>query len=1304
MAVFGRPVIGVGIRKEYLAMVRSRKRARQTRFRRPAPTLVVLLVAGLLAGNPALGSASLQATPEASPAASPEAVASAGAERVILFAADGMRPDLVNDYAADGAMPVMADLMQNGVTGDNGMVQAFPPNTGVGWHTIATGTYPGEHGSTNNTFHRTGEADFSNSSSAYEPGILQADHIGQAAERAGKTVVAVEWVGARSLDPALEGPVVDFRSFYSDRGVLTNYDIPGEQADRFGVTNQRVDLQEATGWSNVPESFSPAMEQTLTLTNTAFPVENNVDRAYALYIYDSSDDGETNYDHVLVVPGSSPITQDTAPAEEPATPIKDLQTDGAKDGNNAVGDLATGDWADIKVTLTGEMDGNTAGFYVKAVELAPDLSQFRLYYTSIARANASYTGCDQDACQNFDETLASEFPTSIAADFAPLEAGIIDDQTYVEQGLKWQDAHQAYLRYIIEDLGVQPDLLLLGVPVTDEFSHQFLGLITETVNGEPNPFYDDANGDGTPDNAADARQGYIRSAYGVADETLGLAKELVEGDEATFVVSDHGFAPAYYAVNAGLVLQNAGVIDQEQTSNCRVPEPIVNPEATPDSEETGSGPAAKACWAGGTAQVYLNIVDRDPTGVVPEDQVGAITEQIVSAFEGLNDPEHPDVKVVADVLLKEELRDVQGSDSLHPTRSGDIVVVLNPPYQFDAAKQGEVIAPSEFFGQHGYLPDTVDLDSNVNLHATFIAAGPGIADDGMVAAMRAVDVAPTAAFLLRIPGPQNARGQIRYDMLANASSLRELTILNVSDYHGQIVPLFSSADNLDDDGADNPSFGVGGAAYLKPWFDLYRDAAPGTVITIAGGDSIGATPPISAYFGDEPTIELMNAMGFDADALGNHNFDVSAEYQTDTIAPLAEFPYLSVNVLDDEGNTAGDDKTMTIDVGGVQVVLIGFSNPDIPNLTRPGALGPYSVEDPLSLVNEAAAAARDAGASSVVAFGHLGATDAGGPAPSGRVVELADGVSGVDAVIGDHTDFSLIDVRPNGVLVTENRSKGVEFTRIRLVIDSDTGEVIYKTADQHQPWDIGIEPDAGIQAQLDDLNAQLQPILGAVIGMSTVAIPRADSCGTDNGRTCESLVGDVVTDAIRATYDADFMITNSGGLRADLTCPETDSEDDFCPADAPSNAITRGTVLGVLPFGNVVATAEISGTELKAYLEHSVEAMPEPAGAFAQISGLCFTYDIGAEAGSRVQEVVRQSDDGSCSGEAVNLTGAATYTLATNDFMAAGGDGYPDISARATTREVMANVVADYVESQGEVDPTLQDRITCQGEGCPATT
>ena len=108
--------------------------------------------------------------------AGPEQTKAAGLTRVVLYSSDGMRPDLMQQYAADGAMPTYASLMATGVKGANGMVQAFPPNTGVGWYTMATGTYPSEHGSTNNTFHRTGDA-FANSTSFAASATLQHEEV-----------------------------------------------------------------------------------------------------------------------------------------------------------------------------------------------------------------------------------------------------------------------------------------------------------------------------------------------------------------------------------------------------------------------------------------------------------------------------------------------------------------------------------------------------------------------------------------------------------------------------------------------------------------------------------------------------------------------------------------------------------------------------------------------------------------------------------------------------------------------------------------------------------------------------------------------------------------------------------------------------------------------------------------------------------------------------------------------------------------------------------------------------------------------
>lgn len=1267
---------------------------------RVAPAVALVLTASVLV---AAGSGGLPARAGSSGGDPP-------AEKLIFFASDGMRPDLVEQFVEEGAMPTLAELMEEGVRGANGLVQAFPPNTGVGWYTLATGTYPGEFGSTNNTFHRTGQS-FGSQARFSDPGILQADTLMQALERAGKTVVSVEWVGVRNLAPPLRGPVVDFRTFFSRRGVLVFPSDPGEAAGAasFGLEYQVASFQPASGWTNPPtgdDGVAPPREAVLTIPTTASAV--NPTRVFDLYIFDGVVDGSPAYDTVLLVPRGA-----------------------GKDAGQALATFQEEDWVDVKFTgangLTGARAGQTAGSWMKLVELAPDLSAFRLYFTSLSRANATYHGCTfapgcADPTTGFEETLNREFPTSTAADFAPIEAGIIDDTTHVEQGLMWELAHHQYLRYIlgtgpvptvdgdtILGLGVEADALFLGHPVTDEFQHMYLGLVTPVEPGpdgttRPNPFFDDLQGDGVPDGRVEAREGFIRDAYEQADATLALGRDLMDGvagdgvraEAVVFASSDHGFAPQNQAVNARFVLSRATVDAAGAPLS-------VHPSGATATSNCGAGPLdlAKACWAGGTAQIYVN--PSLPAGVTYEE----VREAVVRAFEGLTDPSLPGRRVVDRILLKEELRDVDGSDSLHPSRSGDVVVVTLPPYQFDAATPGQAIAFSRFFGQHGYRPDLVDLDLNINLHGLFVAAGPGIADlEAPVPGVRAIDLAPTAAFLLGVPGPHNARGRILYPVLEAGSSLREVTILHISDYHGQLIPLTERPDGSGSCPSSFPAVTcrIGGAAFLEPWFDLYRaEAQDGQHLTVAGGDSVGATPPISSFFGDTPTIELMNAMGFDLDALGNHNFDRGQAYLRNTLIPLADFKYVSANLLDGAtGDTPAEwSKSREFTFGSgprrFTVAVVGFSNPDIPQLTFPGALGPFVVTDPVAAVNKRAAQLRkQRKVAAVVALGHMGATSGTLTDPIGPGIDLADTVQGVDAVILDHTNVQVLDVRPNGVLVTENLSKGVRFTRIRLVIDGATRALVYKTADFHRPWNVGVTPDPGIQARIDDLNAQLAPILGTVIGQSTVEVPRSDACGNTAGRLCESKVGDVVTDAMRTTYGTDFAITNSGGIRDSLTCPPGGGGAGFCPSFTPPPwLITRGQVLTVLPFGNVNVTLSVDGAELKAFLENGVSRVPTADGRFPQVSGLCFTYDVQAPAGSRVVSARRQAPDGSCTGPTVDLTASSTYTLTINDFMANGGDGYPVVISRATTRNLMDEDVSNYISANSPVSPSIQGRIVC---------
>jgi 2',3'-cyclic-nucleotide 2'-phosphodiesterase (5'-nucleotidase family) len=229
------------------------------------------------------------------------------------------------------------------------------------------------------------------------------------------------------------------------------------------------------------------------------------------------------------------------------------------------------------------------------------------------------------------------------------------------------------------------------------------------------------------------------------------------------------------------------------------------------------------------------------------------------------------------------------------------------------------------------------------------------------------------------------------------------------------------------------------------------------------------------------------------------------------------------------------------------------------------------------------------------------------------------------------------------------------------------------------------------------------------LGDSTVAIPRADACGRSDGRLCESRIGNVVTDSMRDRYATDFAITNSGGLRADLTCPTTDNPNDFCPAYTGTlRPITRGQTFTVLPFGNFTVTVTMSGAELKTLLENAVSSMPGANGRFGQVSGLCFTYDVAAAVGSRVTGAVRQAADGTCTGAPIDLVGG-TYSVAMNDFMSTGGDGYIKFATSRVNSDgtTLEETLADYVSENTPLSPAIQGRITCTSSGsavCPTVT
>ncbi|MPZ48123.1 MAG: bifunctional metallophosphatase/5'-nucleotidase [Dehalococcoidia bacterium] len=520
----------------------------------------------------------------------------------------------------------------------------------------------------------------------------------------------------------------------------------------------------------------------------------------------------------------------------------------------------------------------------------------------------------------------------------------------------------------------------------------------------------------------------------------------------------------------------------------------------------------------------------------------------------------------------------------------------------------------------------------------------------------------------------------------------EIQLLSISGWRGQIEPVAVA-------GQGN----VGGAAVIESYWQADRAGNPNT-LALGAGNSFGTSPPISNLFQDEPAILALNRLGLDADTLGNDNFDGGIAY-LQRLVTMAQFPFVAANLENVDANLIGVAPYRIFETGGVSIAVIGVTDPEAPSLVFPGNFGSITVTAPAVAANYARDAAAREGAQVFVLLTDLSLDSVEDGVASGALADLADRVTGFDVILGGHSDIQYSGT-VNGALVVEARSEGLSYARTSLTV-SAAGEVTDAGTEFVVPLATAVTPDAELTALVASYRDRLAEQLSHVVANAGGAIPLRDACGQAEARSCESLAAGVLADAMRLVYGSDFAIVNAGGVRADITCPAQDDPADFCPAASPRPfPITAGQIEAVLPFGNLAATAEVTGAELRAMLENGVSAMPALDGRFPQVSGLCFRYDIARPAGERVLDAVRQAADGACSGAAIDLSAAATYTLTANDFMAAGGDGYARLTHGLLLREPLDVVLTRHLSSAEGIMPVLEGRIVCVSSGgvaCPVS-
>jgi 2',3'-cyclic-nucleotide 2'-phosphodiesterase (5'-nucleotidase family) len=978
--------------------------------------------------------------------------------------------------------------------------------------------------------------------------------------------------------------------------------------------------------------------------------------AYGLnaYLYDSADDGATAYDRALL--------------------------SATKDGSSAV-PLAEGEWAGIRAVLG---DGRAAGFLVKVERLAPDLSEVRLYHSAVSRAVARWPGWPGETgfTGDFEEYVAQTFPVSSPADGAVLEAGIVSEETYVEQALSFEDGYRPLIEYVIDRY--EPDLVMAGYPAVGALSHQILGLITERLpSGDPNPAYDDANLDGAPDGRVEERTAFLRRSYEGADALLALIQSRMPRKTASFVASGHGFAAQFLAVDASRALVDLGLLSLSQTASCR---PAVG-------ETIGK---AKACWAGGTLQVYLNLAGRDPAGGGFQ-QVAAVDEAatvaaIRAAYEGLSDPNdwsgdgQPEAWTLIDrAFTKAEVRYVPNgpggsADLAHPTRTGDLVVFARPPYQFDGAMPGTLVSPSRFFGQHGYAPDLQDPDANADMRAALLAGGKGVAR-GKPSGIRTIDLAPTIAYLLRIPMPQDAQGVVRLDLLKGGRRLRPVPILGLADFHGQLAPTTAVV--------DGQSVSVGGAAQLATLLDEEASRWAGGALRLASGDNVGGSPASSSLLEDVPAIDVANAWGLDATSWGHHELAAGIDRLLVHQA-RAQFPFLAANVVETASGESPDwaQASRVLEYGKVRVGVIGIALERTPELLRPGLVDGLTFLPAVEAIRSESERLRRMGVKVQVVLVHEGSSagsNAVGEAPpvpwQGPLETIVEGIQDttVDLVLGGHSHRTT-NATIGRILVLQGLGAGASYSLAQLLVRG--GDVEWAGGASRLARSLGVGPSPAVQAIVDDADAQSGPLLAQVVGAQAFDIRRAPT------RLFESAMGNLVADAMRLRYaGVDAALTNSGSLRADLLCDPPSAGEASCE-------ITWSEVFSVLPFGNRTVIETVTGAQLEAALLNGFSPFCNAAistGRFPQVSGLLVTFSCSGT--TPVVTGLWRAPPGSL---LVPIGPDDPVRIVTNDFLFAGGDGYSSLAQGTDVLspfDEVLEVTVDHIAAGSPVGPIVENRI-----------
>jgi len=506
----------------------------------------------------------------------------------------------------------------------------------------------------------------------------------------------------------------------------------------------------------------------------------------------------------------------------------------------------------------------------------------------------------------------------------------------------------------------------------------------------------------------------------------------------------------------------------------------------------------------------------------------------------------------------------------------------------------------------------------------------------------------------------------------------DITIIHTNDTHAAHLP---------------GSNGNGGVAAMASVVKQIR-AEGGNTLFLDAGDRFTGTLFHTQYKGQDQ-VQIMNLLGYNAMALGNHEFDNGDEVLAAFIDGL-NFPVVSANI-DFSGSELLNGKVLPyaiLDVNGRQVGVIGLTTAETALISNAGDEIVFS-DDYAGIVNAQAALLTEEGVNIIMVVMHVGIRDAEAFIPN---------LSGVDLVVDghSHTLYSNTYSAASGkypLQFTNAAGEKIYYVQAgantqyvgRINMSFDAAGLATAASGDTIALSRYITPDEEATALVADLYEEVRALAEQPIGATAAEMldGRREVC-----RVEECTMGNIIADSMRFNSGAQIAIMNGGGVRASIE-----------PGD-----ITLGQALTVQPFSNLLATFELTGANVILALENGVSGIVATdgvisreglSGRFPQVSGIRYSYDATQEVGSRIVSVELDNGDGTFSA----IEPDVVYSVVTNGFMRTGGDGYSVLNDQAINPydfgTLDIDVTVAYMVSLGTVTPALEGRITIVGATLP---